>query len=74
MKVLMLLYRFGQLHTSAIAARLNVSHKLASRHLELLEKEDVVEHRQSGRIRYFRFAGTVKAQATLKLLEEWEDK
>jgi predicted ArsR family transcriptional regulator len=74
MKVLMMLYRFGQLHTSAIASRLNASHKLALRHLELLENETVVEHRLSGRIKYFRFSGSVKAQATLKLLEEWEGK
>ena len=74
MKVLMLLYRFGQLHTSVIASRPNVSHKLALRHLELLENETIVEHRLRGRIKYFRFAGSVKAQATLKLIEEWEGK
>jgi predicted ArsR family transcriptional regulator len=74
MKVLKLLYRFGQLHTSDIAERLGINYDLASRHLELLEKETVVQHRSSGRIKYFRFSGTVKAKATLKLLEEWEKK
>jgi predicted ArsR family transcriptional regulator len=60
------------MNTSDIAERLKVNYKLALRHLELLEKETVVEHRLSGRIKYFRFANTLKAQATMKLLEEWE--
>jgi len=39
MKVLMLLYKFGQLNTSDIAERLKVNYSLASKHLELLENE-----------------------------------
>ncbi len=74
MKVLMLLYRFGQLNTSGIAERLKVSYELASRHLDLLEKENVVQHRLSGRIKYFRFTNSVKALATMRLVEEWEKK
>ena len=74
MKVLKLLFMCGQMNPSDIAERLKVNYQLALRHLELLEKETVVQHRLSGRIKYFRFANTVKAQATMKLLEIWEKK
>jgi predicted ArsR family transcriptional regulator len=72
MKVLKLLFVYGQMNPSDIAERLKVNYKLALRHLELLEKEDVVEHRISGRIRYFRFKNSMKARATTDLLEVWE--
>ena len=74
MKVLKLLFMCGQMNPSDIAERLKVNYQLALGHLELLEKETVVQHRLSGRIKYFRFANTVKAQATMKLLEIWEKK
>jgi len=74
MKILALLYKFGQMNTSDIAERLKVNYKLALGHLELLEKETVVQHKLSGRIKYFRFANTLKAQATIELLEEWARK
>jgi predicted ArsR family transcriptional regulator len=72
MKVLKLLFVYGQMNPSDIAGRLNVNYKLALRHLELLEKEELVEHRISGRIRYFRFKNSIKARATTDLLEVWE--
>jgi len=71
MKVLKLLFVCGQMNTSDIAERLNVNYKLALGHLELLERETVVQHRLSGRIKYFRFTNTAKAQAVLKVLEIW---
>jgi predicted ArsR family transcriptional regulator len=71
MRVLKLLFIYGQMNTSDIAERLKVNYKLALGHLELLEKETVVQHRSSGRIKYFRFASTPKACATIRLLENW---
>jgi len=71
MKVLKLLFVYGQMNPSDVAERLKVNYRLALGHLELLEKETVVQHRLSGRIKYFRFANTMKAQATIGLLEEW---
>lgn len=72
MKTLKLLYFYGQMNTSDIADGLKVNYKLALRHLKLLEKEGVVENRFSGRVRYFRFSNSVKARATIGLLEAWE--
>ena len=66
-----LLFVYGQMNPSDVAERLKVNYRLALGHLELLEKETVVQHRLSGRIKYFRFANTMKAQATIGLLEEW---
>jgi predicted transcriptional regulator len=69
-----LLFQYGQLNTSDIMRKLGVNYKITVEHLELLESEGVVEHRNSGRTRFFRFANTLKARATVKLLEEWEKK
>lgn len=70
-KVLRLLFTYGQMNTSDIARRLRVNYKLALEHLELLESEDIIQHRVSGRMKLFRFTNTLKARVTVKLLEEW---
>ena len=74
MKILKLLFKYGQLNTSDVAHKLGINYKLTMQHLELLEGEQVIQHRVSGRIRFFRFANSVKAKATMKLLEEWGKK
>jgi len=71
-KILKLLLKLGQLTPSVMAKRVGTNYASTRKHLELLEKENMVEQRLSGRTRYFRFANSVKAQATKKLLEEWE--
>jgi len=72
MRILKLLFQYGQLNTSGIAQRLGTNYETAIRHLSLLEKEGVVTQRLSGKTRFFRFTKTLKAQALMKLLEEWE--
>jgi predicted transcriptional regulator len=72
MKILKLLFQYSQMHTSAIMHKLGANYEITLEHLELLETEGIVQHRNSGRIKFFRFANTLKARATLKLLEEWE--
>lgn len=69
-----LLFKYGQLNTSDVAHKLGINYKLTIQHLELLEGEHIIHHRVSGRIRFFRFANTLKARATIRLLEEWEQK
>ena len=73
MKILKLLFRLGQLNTSDLAQRVGGNYTSTLKHLELLEREKLIEQRVSGRTRFFRFANSAKAQATMKLLEEWED-
>jgi predicted ArsR family transcriptional regulator len=53
-------------------AKLGVNDEITLGHLELLESEGIVQHRNSGRTRFFRLANTLKAYATVKLLEERE--
>ncbi len=72
MKVLKLLCRFGQLTATDIGRRLTLYYSFASKNLKLLENETLVEHTLCGRVKYFRLPKTAKAQATMKLLEEWE--
>lgn len=72
MKILKLLFRYGQLNPSAIARELRTNYEFILNHLELLEGEGIVLHKVSGRVRFFRFANSPKAQATVKLLESWE--
>jgi DNA-binding transcriptional ArsR family regulator len=72
MKILKLLFRLGQLNTSDLAKRVGTNYASALQHLALLEKENLIEQRFSGRTRFFRFASSVKARATMKLLEEWD--
>lgn len=71
MKILRLLFRLGQLNTTDLARRVGTNYEITLKHLVLLEKEAIVEHRLSGRVRFFRLANSEKAQATKKLLEEW---
>lgn len=71
MKILKLLFQCGQLNTSNLAHRLGTNYEATLQHLALLEKEGIVTQRLSGRTRFFRFANTVKAKATIRLLNEW---
>ena len=72
MKILKLIFQFGQLNPSDVASRLKISYKLALKHLELLQNENIVQHRPYGRMKFFRFTNTPKATATANLLEEWQ--
>jgi predicted transcriptional regulator len=72
MKILKLLFKLGQLHASDVARRIGMNYESTVKHLAILEEESLVEHRVSGRVRFFRFANSVKARATVKLLEDWD--
>jgi DNA-binding transcriptional ArsR family regulator len=72
LKLLKLLFELRQLNTSDLAQRVGTNYASALKHLELLEKENLIEQRFSGRTRYFRFTNSAKAQATMRLLEEWD--
>lgn len=74
MKILKLLFRYGQLNTSGIMRKLGANYRITAENLALLESEGVVEHRNSGRTRFFRLTNTIKAKSTMKLLEAWEKK
>jgi DNA-binding transcriptional ArsR family regulator len=72
MRILKLLFQCSQLNTTDLARRLGANYTSTLRHLILLKNEDVVEERLGGRIRFFRFKNSLRAQAVSRLLEEWE--
>jgi DNA-binding transcriptional ArsR family regulator len=72
MKILKLLFKLGQLNTTDLAHRLGANYATTLRNLILLEREGIVTKRLSGKTRFFRFTNSLKARATMKLLEEWE--
>jgi predicted ArsR family transcriptional regulator len=72
MTILKLLFKVGQLNTSDLAHTLGANYEITLRHLALLEKESTVAQQLSGKTRFFRFANTLKAKATLRVLEDWE--
>ena len=72
MKILKLLFQYGQLNTSRIARRIGANYETALRNLRLLEREDLVKYRLSGKTRFFRLNDSAKARAAKELLEVWE--
>jgi DNA-binding transcriptional ArsR family regulator len=72
MRILKLLFKLGQLNTSDLAHKLGANYATTWGHLSLLKTEGIVAERLSGKTRFFRFTKTLKAQAVVKLLEEWE--
>jgi predicted transcriptional regulator len=72
MRILKLLFKLGQLNTTDLAHRLGANYAITLRNLILLEREGIVTKRLSGKTRFFRFTNSLKARATMKLLEEWE--
>ena len=72
MRILRLLFRLEQLNTTDLTRRFGANHAITLKYLVLLEKENLIEHRLIGRARFFRFTDSERAQAAMKLLEEWD--
>jgi Mn-dependent DtxR family transcriptional regulator len=73
MKILKLLYSFGQLNVSDIARRLKINFNVTDEHLRLLESEGIVKQYLYGRIRLYSFnEASEKAMAIRKLIQVWE--
>lgn len=63
----------GSHDNTNVADGLGASHATNLEHLSLLKSEGIVTERLSGKTRFFRFTKTLKAQAVMKLLEEWDN-
>jgi predicted transcriptional regulator len=73
MKILKILHNVGELNVSEIARRLNVNYMSASKHMKILEDEDILQHKLFGRIRLYRFnEQSPKAKAVQNLIDVWE--
>jgi DNA-binding transcriptional ArsR family regulator len=73
MKILKIIARVGELNVSEIARRVGVNHAVTSKHLRILEGENIVLCKVFGRIRLYRFnENSSKARAVQNLIEIWE--
>lgn len=73
MKILNILVHVGELNGSEIARRLKVNYVTASKHLRILEDEDILVHKMFGRICLYRLNDhSSKAKAVQSLIEIWE--
>ncbi len=73
MRILKILAQISELNVSEIARRLGVNYSTASKHLKVLEDENILKHKVFGRIRLYRFnENSPKAKAVQNLIEAWE--
>lgn len=72
-KIVKILMQMGELNVSEIARRLRINHTTASKHLKILEDEDILQQKVFGRIRLYRIKeNSLKAKAIQNLIETWE--
>jgi predicted transcriptional regulator len=73
MKIIKTLKKYGRLKTNEIADKVSSSFTLKASHLTLLENQGILVHAGFGvRSHIYRFNGSRRARAILKLLEAWE--
>jgi predicted transcriptional regulator len=73
MKILTVLNNMGELNVSEIARRLRINYVSASKHVQTLEGEGIVQHKMFGRIRLYRMnEQSAKAKAVQNLIDVWE--
>jgi predicted transcriptional regulator len=73
MKILKVLAQVGEVNVSEIARRIGVNFQSASKHLQVLEDESIIQHKMFGRIRLYRInEHSPKAKAVQNLIETWE--
>jgi predicted transcriptional regulator len=72
-KIVKILMQMGELNISDIARRLGINHTAASKHLQILEDEGILQQKVFGRIRLYRLKeNSPKARAIQNLVETWE--
>jgi predicted ArsR family transcriptional regulator len=73
MKLLKVLAQVGEVNVSEIARRIGVNFQSASKHLQVLEDEGIIQHKMFGRIRLYRMnEHSPKAKAVQNLIETWK--
>ncbi|MFO7796010.1 MAG: ArsR/SmtB family transcription factor [Promethearchaeati archaeon] len=74
-KILKLLAFKTELNISAIIKKTNLNHKNVDKHLKYLKKVDLVQQKNFGRIRIYRFKEeNIKARSFKNFLKIWEEK
>jgi len=74
-KILKILAQVGELNVSEIARRLGVNYNTTKNHLKILEGENILRHKEFGRIRLYRLnENSPQAKAIQSLINVWEHK
>ena len=74
MKILRLINQLGQLNVSDVARRLKMNYTSTAEHLKVLEAEGILQQRNYGRVKMYRFnEASEKAKAVASLIETWEN-
>lgn len=72
-KIIRLLAECGELNISEIARRTQLNHSTTRRHLQFLERAQLVQEKTFGRIRIFRYKiENLRALALRRFIELWE--
>ncbi|MCL2134181.1 MAG: winged helix-turn-helix domain-containing protein [Candidatus Bathyarchaeota archaeon] len=72
-KILKLIFKFGQLNVSEIARRVNSNYSSTAGHLKVLESEGVLKVYLYGRVRLYSFnSGSQKSKVVQALIDVWE--
>jgi len=72
-KILKILAQVGELNVSEIARRLSVNYNTTKNHLKILEGENILRHKEFGRIRLYRLnENSPQAKAIQSLIDVWE--
>ena len=63
----------GELNVSELSRKLGINYETTKKHLETLENEDILKHKNYGRIRLYKInEQSPKAQAIQRLIDTWE--
>lgn len=74
-KILKILALNNELNISTIIKKTRLNHKNVNRHLNYLKKVDLVQQKNFGRIRIYRFREeNLKARSFKNFIKIWEDK
>lgn len=73
-KILRILAELGELNISEIARRAGLNYTATNQHLQTLEKAGLVNHKNFGRIRIYRYNETHPLAKTVRaFVEKWEE-
>ncbi len=62
------------MNATDIAERVNASYKFVMAHIKILEEENIINHKNFGKIRLYRFnEASPESVAVQRLIETWEE-
>jgi len=72
-KVILILWKYGELHTTELAHKLGTNYRLLLRHIEVLSRYGVIEERRIGRLRLVKLSNKAHVIELAKALTKMEE-